>query len=231
MGAVPFSPRRTVAAGPAQKPRPAPDPTLVRRSLEAAALLLFAMASFLALALATYRHHPYDPTIAGANWMGPVGAAVAGVLVQAFGAVAWLVPVELILVGLPLLRGSRLPPLGGRIAADLVVVIIVAALAQVACPEGRVFGGMVAGGNVGLLFGELMRGLFSNAGSFLVGTTSIGLILIGRSSFSFIGWCREVAALCRLHECRVTRVVSAVHLHSSFQQPLDNFYPSRSGDF
>jgi len=197
MGAVPFSPRRTEAAGPAGKPSSAPDPVLMRRSLEAAALLLFAVALFLAMALATYRHHPHDPTVAGANWMGLVGASVAGALVQGFGAVAWLVPVELMLVGLPLLRGRRVPPVGARIAADLVVLIIVAALAQVAFPEGRVFGAMAAGGNVGLLFGELMRGLFSNAGSFLVGTTSIGLILIGRSSFSFIGWCREVAGFAR----------------------------------
>ena len=193
MGAIPFSPRRPTVGGPADESASVSEAPLARRGREAAALLLFAVASFLCLALGSYRHHPYDPMVIGGDWMGPVGAAVARVLVQGFGAVAWLLPIELVLVGLPLLRGRPLPPLGARVATDLVVVIIVSALAQVAFPEGRVFGAMPAGGNVGLLFGELMRGLFSNAGSFLVGTTSIGLILIGRSSFSFIGWCRQVA--------------------------------------
>ncbi len=197
MGAVPFSPRRSTAAGPAEEPVPAPATSFARRGREAAALLLFAVASFLCLALGSYLHHPYDPLVAGADWMGPVGASIAGTLVQGFGLVAWLLPIELVVVGLPLLRGRPVPPVGARVATDLVVAIIFAALAQVAFPEGRVFGGMPAGGNVGLLFGELMRGLFSNAGSFLVGVTSIGLILIGRSSFSFIGWCREVAVWAR----------------------------------
>jgi S-DNA-T family DNA segregation ATPase FtsK/SpoIIIE len=50
---------------------------------------------------------------------------------------------------------------------------------------------------VGLLFGELMRELFSTAGSFLIGPTVVGLILIGRSSFSFIQACRRALVLFR----------------------------------
>src|SRR5262249_31363164 len=42
-------------------------------------------------------------------------------------------------------------------------------------------------------FGELMRALFSGIGSFLVGGTAIGLVLIGRSQLSFIAWVDRIA--------------------------------------
>ena len=80
-------------------------------------------------------------------------------------------------------------------AGDLTLVVVAAALVQVAAPSAVAFGHAPASGNVGLLFGELMRELFSSAGSFLVGSTAVGLILIGRSSFSFIEACHRTLAL------------------------------------
>jgi S-DNA-T family DNA segregation ATPase FtsK/SpoIIIE len=68
------------------------------------------------------------------------------------------------------------------------------------------FGRAPLGGNVGLFFGELMRGLFSTLGSFLVGGTLVGLILIGRSSFSFIAWCRRLSRVARLVAVRATEL-------------------------
>src|SRR5690606_14541124 len=95
-------------------------------------------------------------------------------------------------------------------------------LLQVAAPSAVVFGQARVGGDVGLLFGELLRGLFSAPGSFLVGLTGIGLILIGRSSFSFIEWCQKItqayhamsAACLRLvrHIVTVWKNASAVRL-------------------
>jgi S-DNA-T family DNA segregation ATPase FtsK/SpoIIIE len=193
MGARPFSPRSAVdleAEGAAERPRPA-----VRRGREAAALLLFALAIFLALALITLRVDPYDPAVQGADWTGPVGAAVAGFLVRGFGLVAWLAPLEVALLGAPLLRGRIHAALGLRLAGDLIVAIVLAALCQVSASDAAAFGHAPVGGNVGLVFGELARGLFSTLGSFLVGGTVVGLILIGRSSFSFIAWCQRVSRL------------------------------------
>ena len=40
-----------------------------------------------------------------------------------------------------------------------------------------------------------MREAFSTAGSFLVGPTVVLLILIGRSSFSFIDWARRISTI------------------------------------
>lgn len=167
------------------------------RAREAAALLLFASAAFVAVALMTFAASPYDPTVHGRNWAGAVGEAIAGSLVAGFGLVAWLAPVELCLIAVPLFRGRGMGLVGLRISGDLVVLVILASLVQVAVPDARAFGAMRPGGNVGLLFGELMRAMFSTFGSFLVGTTLIGLILIGRSSFSFIGWVQRTAWLLR----------------------------------
>lgn len=211
MGTRPFTSRAATepdaATGPAfARANPLAASFGGRRGREAVALLCFALAVFLGLALATYRGSPHDPGITGADWVGPVGASIARVLVQGFGLVAWLAVVELVALGLPVFRGGDLPALGLRVAGDLVIAVVVAALAQVAAPDGRVFGEYSCGGNVGLLFGELARGLFSTLGSFLVGTTAICLILIARSSFSFIAWCVRVVALLGAFERWLHRV-------------------------
>jgi len=89
------------------------------------------------------------------------------------------------------------------VAGDLVVAIVLSALVQVALPEAVVFGNAPAAGNVGLLFGELMREAFSTLGSFLVALTIVGLILIGRASFSFIAGCQRALELLRLLALRL----------------------------
>ena len=168
------------------------------RGREAAALLLFAGAAFLLLSLASCRVHPHDPTFSGPNWMGDAGAVLARVLARGFGAAAWWVPVELLLLGAPLLAGRRPPLVGLRVAGDLLILVLVASLLQVAAAGTLVFGHLPVGGNVGLVFGELLRGLFSAPGSFLVGGTAILLILIGRSSFSLFEALDRAVLLARL---------------------------------
>lgn len=194
MGARPFTPR-TTPASPLAASRDSQPAVSFRRGREASALLLFALGTFLCLALASYRVDPNDPTVTGTDWVGPVGGVLASLLVRSFGLVAWFVPLELGLVGVPLLRGKSIGSVGYRIAGDLVVAIVLSSLVHVAFAELLAFGRMPAGGNVGFVFGELMRSLFSEVGSFLVGFTSVGLILISRYSFSFISFCQTVARL------------------------------------
>jgi S-DNA-T family DNA segregation ATPase FtsK/SpoIIIE len=149
---------------------------------------LIAGSAYLVLALAGVRIDPNDPSVQGADWGGAVGTAIGSVLARGFGFAAWFVPLELALVALPLFRPGRMPVTSLRLAGDLVLMIVVAALVHIALPDAIAFGGGVSGGNVGLFFGELMRALFSGIGSFLVGGTAVGLILIGRSQLSFIAW-------------------------------------------
>src|SRR5580700_9004084 len=189
-----FAPRR---AQPAGGPPDVPAPAAVRKKVavgqpahgyarEAAALVLLASALFSALALATFRGDPMRPELAGADWIGPVGALLARAGVEAIGVVAWLVPVELALLAAPLLDGRRSIAGVTRIAGSVVVVFILAALSEVAFPKATAFGAMPIGGAVGELFGEVLRTLFSTIGSYIIGLTIVGLILIGRATFSFI---------------------------------------------
>ncbi len=120
------------------------------RLFETAALLLFTGAAFLFLALATARFDPLDPAVHGANWVGPAGGSVAAILIQGFGLVAWLLPLEIALCGAPLFRGQQPRAIGLRVAGDLVVAIVLAALVQVAAPDAIVFGAAPAGGQRGL---------------------------------------------------------------------------------
>jgi S-DNA-T family DNA segregation ATPase FtsK/SpoIIIE len=173
-------------------------------------LLLVVAALYLALALAGVRIDPGDATVSGSDWVGPVGAGIGGVLARGFGLVAWLVPLELVLIAMPLFRKSRFEAASLRIAGDLVASIILSALLHIAAPDLLVFGRLPSGGNVGVFFGELMQALFSAVGSFLVGGTVVGLILIGRSQFSFIEWVERSIRFLRWLETKLLHVASRV---------------------
>jgi DNA segregation ATPase FtsK/SpoIIIE, S-DNA-T family len=217
MGVRLFSPRNALeanlpgaapAAGSQDRPK---GQQFHGRLLEAGALLLFFGAAFLALSLASYRVDPFDPTQGGSDLAGATGAAIAAVLVQGFGVVAWLLPLDLALLGAPLFRGRVPESLGYRIAADVLVGVVLSALVQVTAPELTSFGSVSAAGNVGMLFGELSRQAFSTLGSFLVGLTCVGLILIGRSSFSFIDWCQRTSDWSALLLKRLGGLIGQVH--------------------
>ncbi len=153
---------------------------------DAAALVLLVSALYSALALASFRADPLRPEISGDDWVGPVGAALAGASVETVGVIAWFVPLELALLAMPLLGAKRSIASLFRLSGDIVVVIVLAALAHVAFPLAVAFGAMPLGGAVGELFGEVLRALFSNIGSYIIGLTVVALILMGRATFSFI---------------------------------------------
>jgi len=165
--------------------------------LEITALLLWAGACFVGLALATFRETVGDPLSGGADWMGAVGAGLARLLAVGFGGAAWLVPAEMVLIAVPLFRGSALDRAGLRVAGDAVLLVLGSALLHVLLPSVHLFGDVGVGGNVGIVFGELAKGLFSTFGSVLVTLTAISLILIGRASFSFVETCKRLLELSR----------------------------------
>jgi len=203
-----FAPRRSASSFLAAPPNTrlpnvlgAQPPTFMR-GREVTALLLWTFAVFLSLALASYAGDPAAPPITdgppqilGENWVGPVGAAVARAFVTLVGVAAWVVPLEAMLLGIPYVRGRKTNATPARLAGDLLMVVIGAALVQVGGPGKLAFGHHPAGGMIGELFGELARSLFSTVGSFLVGFALLGLILIGRATFSFIALVRWVGRL------------------------------------
>src|SRR5262245_10119261 len=153
---------------------------------EAGALLLMAAGLYCGLALGSFEADPLRPEVHGENWVGPVGAVFAEVGVKMVGVVAWLVPLELTLLARPLLRDRRIRLGVTRLSGDIVIAVVLAALMHIAVPTMKAFGNMPFGGLVGELFGEVMRGLFSTVGSYLIGSTIVMLILIERAAFSFI---------------------------------------------
>jgi len=182
---------------------------------EAAALVLWALALFLVLALASYRGDPSGlspavPTLPGSDWVGPVGSICARALVSLVGVAAWGLPLELVVLGIPLVRGKQSAATPGRVAGDLLLAVLTAALVQVGSPGRLAFGTHSAGGIVGELFGELARSLFSTAGSFLVGFACLGLILIGRAAFSFIALARMLARIGKDAATRTRAATQAV---------------------
>jgi DNA segregation ATPase FtsK/SpoIIIE, S-DNA-T family len=181
------------------------------RGREVAALLLWTVAVFFALALASYVGDPAAPeSIVGENWVGPVGAAIARWAVSLVGVMSWIVPFEALLLGIPFVTGKRSTATAARFAGDILLVVIGAALVQVGVPGKLAFGRHAAGGLVGELFGEVARSLFSTVGSFLVGFALAGLILIGRASFSFIALMRAMARFGRALSMRVRGALEAV---------------------
>src|ERR1700722_17064554 len=193
-----FAPRRVVPGVDAEAGRvPLPSNTRTlgphARGREVAALLLWTVGIFLVLAMASYAGSPgtpgsgaAPPLSLGENWVGPVGEACARGLVTLLGVVAWAVPFEMMLIGIPFVRGKPSAATPSRLAGDLLIAIIGSALVQVGWPLREAFAPHPAGGLGGELFGELGRSLFSTVGSFLVGFASLGLILIARATFSFI---------------------------------------------
>jgi S-DNA-T family DNA segregation ATPase FtsK/SpoIIIE len=189
-----------VSAPPSAPPRAGASE--FARGREVAALLLWTAALFAALALGSFAGDPNValedasgslPAITWANWVGPVGCACARGLVTAIGIIAWIVPVELALLGVPFVRGRRSLATPARLASDLLMVLLAAALVQVGWPGKTAFGLYPASGAVGELFGEIARSLFSTIGSFLVGFACLGLLLIARASFSFIALVNWIA--------------------------------------
>jgi S-DNA-T family DNA segregation ATPase FtsK/SpoIIIE len=203
-----FAPRRAASSFLAAPPNTrlpnvlGAQPQTFARGREVTALLLWTFAVFLSLALASYAGDPAAPPITdgppqilGENWVGPVGASVAKAFVTLVGVAAWVVPLEAMLLGIPYVRGRKTNATPARLAGDLLMVVIGAALVQVGGPGKMAFGHHPAGGMIGELFGELARSLFSTVGSFLVGFALLGLILIGRATFSFIALVRWVGRL------------------------------------
>src|SRR5690606_40477834 len=120
----------------------------------------------------------------GENWIGPVGAALAGILASAFGVAAWLVPVELGLATVRLFQ-RRVTPIGvGRVAGTMVIVLVGCAMMHLALTEQEVFGGHLPGGLLGEVLGEVLRSLLGLTGAFVAGPATLLITVVLRTHLS-----------------------------------------------
>jgi S-DNA-T family DNA segregation ATPase FtsK/SpoIIIE len=162
-------------------------PAEIGRRHEVLGIVCASATILVALSLWSYDAH------GGRNLIGPVGAALAGVLATAFGVAAWLVPAELGLATVRLFQ-RRATPIGiGRVAGTTVIVLVGCAMVHLALGGETVFGGHLPGGVLGEVLGEVLRSMLGLAGSYVIGASIILITVVLRTPFSVIQSARRVA--------------------------------------
>ncbi|MDH5675536.1 MAG: DNA translocase FtsK 4TM domain-containing protein [Myxococcales bacterium] len=161
------------------------DPALPRRH-EVLGIIAAAATLLLGFALWSYDLRGGD------NWVGPVGEAVAGFFVGAFGLGAVWLPVELMLatVGLFRLRATQAWVTHG--ASVLVILLLGCALLHLSLPELEVFGGHLAGGLLGEVLAEVLRSLVGPAGAYVLCIAALLINMVLRTSLSVVGLSHRV---------------------------------------
>ncbi len=168
-------------------------PTPYRRLNEAAGLVFVAGALVLILCLASYS--PYDPswnTASGApprNWIGPVGAVIADLLLQGFGLTAFLIPCFVLALAWKWLRSRPIHSPWAKLAG-LAVLLLSTCGGLALLPQWRLFEDAVSpGGLVGLLVaGGLVRQLNTTGAAVVLATCwLLSIYLISTFSMAALG--------------------------------------------
>ncbi|MDT5294473.1 MAG: segregation ATPase FtsK/SpoIIIE, family, partial [Acidobacteriota bacterium] len=175
--------RMRAASGGAQQPRN------TRRN-EIIAIALFAVSALMALCLVSY--NPNDPSwvatgAAGArNWTGRLGANVAAALFQSFGLAAALLPLLLVAASWRRFRTRRIRAPLSRVVGLVAITVAGASLLALYVGEPLFDRSFNAGGFVGVLFAESLKGLLNTVGAsvMLLAVASVGLLLA--TNFSFV---------------------------------------------
>jgi S-DNA-T family DNA segregation ATPase FtsK/SpoIIIE len=194
-------------AGPA-------SPRNTRRN-EIIAIGMFALAALLALCLASY--NPDDPSWSAAaeggarNWVGRAGANVAAALFQTFGLAAVLLPLLLLAAAWRRFRTRRIHAPLTRVVGLAALTLSAAALCALYVTDPLVDRSFNAGGVVGVLVAESLRGVLNTVGAtvLLAALASVGLLLA--TNFSFVRAYERTAAALANPAGAFRRTVERVH--------------------
>lgn len=157
------------------------------RRHEAWGVIALAASGLLALALWSYDMR------GGENWVGPVGAGIAGFLIDAFGVAACVLPFEALLISVYLFRLGVASHPATRAASMVVSLLLGCAILHLSFSGSRVFGGHLAGGVLGEVSGEVLRSLVGLAGAYVVCLTALLVTVILRTSISVVDLSGKVA--------------------------------------
>jgi S-DNA-T family DNA segregation ATPase FtsK/SpoIIIE len=182
---------RMRAAGSAVKPKNS-------RRNEIVAIALFALSALMALCLVSY--NPNDPSwvSAGAqsasNWTGRLGANVAAAMFQSFGLAAALLPLLLVAAAWRRFRTRRIHAPLNRVIGLLTITVASAALLSLFVEQPLVDRSFNAGGFVGVLVAETLKGVLNTVGAtvMLAAVAAVGLLLA--TNFSFVAAYERTAA-------------------------------------
>src|ERR671938_722908 len=175
-----------------------PQPSRNTRRNEIVAIALFALSALLAFCLVSYS--PNDPSwvSAGAsgarNWTGRLGANVAAALFQSFGLAAVLLPLLLVAAAWRRFRTRRIHAPTSRVIGLATITVAISALLALFVAQPLVDRSFNAGGFVGVLVAESLRGALNTVGTavMLVAAAAVGLLLA--TNFSFVAAYERVAA-------------------------------------
>ncbi|HEV3469259.1 MAG TPA: DNA translocase FtsK 4TM domain-containing protein [Pyrinomonadaceae bacterium] len=198
-----------------KSPGGAAAPRNTRRN-EIVAIALFALAALLGLCLASY--NPDDPSWSAAaeggvrNWVGRAGANVAAALFQSFGLAAVLLPLLLLAAAWRRFRTRCIHAPLTRVVGLAALTLAAAALCALYVSDPLVDRSFNAGGVVGVLAAESLRGVLNTVGAtvLLVAAAAVGLLLA--TNFSFVRAYERVAAAIANPSGAFRRTVERVNL-------------------
>ncbi len=168
------------------------------RRNEIVAIMLFAVSALLALCLVSYSPNDASWSAAGAegarNLAGAIGANVAAALFQSFGLAAVMLPILLSAMAWRLFRVRRINAPLSRVAGLLTITLAVASLCALFITTPLADRSFNAGGFVGALLAESLRGVLNTVGAsvMLAALAAIGLLLA--TNFSFVSAYERIAA-------------------------------------
>jgi S-DNA-T family DNA segregation ATPase FtsK/SpoIIIE len=181
------------------------EPTPSKRLNEAAGFVFLAAGILFLLSMASYNQHdPSWNTVAGGvrtgNLIGPVGAYIADLFLQAFGVAAFLFPLFLFMLGWKWIRSEALStPTIKLIGATVLLLSCCGAAALL--PDWRLFGHAIPpGGAAGFLLADQLKRALNFSGAAVVLATSLVLSAYLVSSFTLAklnGWLSPLVAVLR----------------------------------
>ncbi len=165
------------------------SPTSRPRLNEATGVILLSAAAFLWLCLLSYQCQDASwNTAAGPvrphNLVGPLGARLADLGLQAFGMAAFAFPVLLLLLAWKWIRSEPLEAPGVRVFGSALLILSTATLVALV-PGWRIFGGAIpSGGLIGTLAAEYLQSVMNLAGTVILALTGLVLAVYLVSTFS-----------------------------------------------
>jgi S-DNA-T family DNA segregation ATPase FtsK/SpoIIIE len=173
------------------------QPRNTRRN-EIIAIAVFALSALITLCLVSY--NPNDPSwvtvgaVGARNWTGRIGANVAAALFQSFGLAAALLPLLLIAAAWRRFLTRRIHAPLTSVVGLFTLTLAIASLLALYVTEPLFDRSFNAGGFVGVLVAESLKGVLNTVGAtvMLVAAAAVGLLLA--TNFSFVAAYERAAA-------------------------------------
>ncbi|HET7872365.1 MAG TPA: DNA translocase FtsK [Terriglobales bacterium] len=217
-------------------------PTKNRRLNELVGFLLFASATLLFLALASYS--PADPSLNTAssnsgpvhNWIGLFGAMTSDLLVQSWGVCVFLAPLMIGLLAARWFRSREVPSPGAKALGAAILFIFAPALLALLPWHLRWKHAVPIEGLLGRIVGDALLHYFNLIGAYIVSATVVAVALYLSTAFSFASaqvWFQTrfafaFAAWQRLEDWRAARAAKKAR-RAQQKQPkrVEEFVPQK----